>query len=82
MFAAEFYGIPFYIGLYKIMTMRHTFSPIILDCPFIALVLCFLIPHGFGPIYYLSMNRNLTILDWNLRGINSQTRWNDIRQKN
>jgi exonuclease III len=27
------------------------------------------------------MSRNWTILDWNLRGINSQTRWNDIRQK-
>jgi hypothetical protein len=30
-------------------------------------------------IFLLPMDRNWTILDWNLRGINSQTRWNDIR---
>jgi exonuclease III len=29
----------------------------------------------------LLMDRNWIILDWNLRGINSQTRWDDIRQK-
>ena len=26
------------------------------------------------------MDRNWTIMDWNLRGINSQTRWDDIRK--
>jgi exonuclease III len=27
------------------------------------------------------MNRNWNLLDWNLRGINSQPRWDDIRQR-
>ena len=26
------------------------------------------------------MDRNWIIMDWNLRGINSQTRWDDIRK--
>ena len=27
------------------------------------------------------MSRNWNILNWNVRGINSQTRWDDIRAK-
>jgi hypothetical protein len=32
-------------------------------------------------IFPMTNTNNWNILDWNIRGINSQARWNDIRQR-
>ena len=40
----------------------------------------FIICHNITS-YTSAMNRSWNILNWNVRGINSTTRWNDIRKK-